>query len=76
MGYHKNKNNKRDSAPLHFYRKKNNPKKNTKKIKLDRKVECANHVCKCYRSALEKLVKTNSSYKGSGGLTAKMRKRW
>ena len=40
-----------------------------------RKVECANHVCKCYRGALEKLVKTNSSYKGSGGLTVKMRKR-
>ena len=37
-----------------------------------RKVECANHVCKCYRGALEKLVKTNSSYKGSGGLTVKM----
>ena len=40
-----------------------------------RKVECASHVCKCYRGALEKLVKTNSSYKGSGGLTVKMRKR-
>ena len=40
-----------------------------------RKVECANHVCKCYRGALEKLVKTNSSYKESGGLTVKMRKR-
>ena len=40
-----------------------------------RKVECVNHVCKCYRGALEKLVKTNSSYKGSGGLTVKMRKR-
>ena len=38
-------------------------------------MECANHVCKCYRGALEKLVKTNSSYKGSGGLTVKMRKR-
>ena len=39
-----------------------------------RKVECANHVCKCYRGALEKLVKTNSSYKGSGWLTVKIRK--
>ncbi len=40
-----------------------------------RKLECANHACKCYRGALEKLVQDNSSYKGSGGLTQKMRKR-
>ena len=40
-----------------------------------RKLECANHACKCYRGALEKLVQENSSYKGSGGLTMKMRKR-
>ena len=40
-----------------------------------RKVECANHACKCYRGALERLVQDNSSYKGSGGLTIKMRKR-
>lgn len=39
------------------------------------KLECANHICKCYRGALEKLVQENRSYKGSGGLTEKMRKR-
>ena len=39
------------------------------------KVECANHVCKCYRSSLEKLAANNPSYKGKGGLTEKMRKR-
>ena len=39
------------------------------------KLECANHACKCYRGALERLVQDNPSYKGSGGLTAKMRKR-
>lgn len=39
------------------------------------KLECANHACKCYRGALEKLVQENSSYKGSGGLTMKMRRR-
>ncbi len=40
-----------------------------------KKLECANHTCKCYRGALERLVQENSSYKGSGGLTQKMRKR-
>ncbi len=40
-----------------------------------RKMECANHVCKCYRSSLEKLVSENPRYKGSGGLTEKMRRR-
>ena len=40
-----------------------------------RKLECANHACKCYRGSLEKLVQQNSSYKGSGGLTEKMRKK-
>ena len=40
-----------------------------------KKVECANHACKCYRAALKKLVQENSSYKGKGGLTTKMRKR-
>ena len=40
-----------------------------------KKVECANHTCKCYRGALEQLVKEHPSYKGSGGLTVKMRKR-
>ena len=37
-----------------------------------KKLECANHACKCYRSGLEKLVKDNPSYKGKGGLTQKM----
>ena len=40
-----------------------------------KKLECANHACKCYRNALEKLVQENSSYKGKGGLTLQMRKR-
>ncbi len=40
-----------------------------------RKMECANHVCKCYRSSLEKLVSENPGYKGSGSLTERMRKR-
>ena len=39
-----------------------------------RKVECANHSLKCYRSALEKLVHDNPSYKGKGKLTEGMRK--
>ncbi len=39
------------------------------------KLECANHACKCYRGALEQLVNSNPSYKGSGGLTSKMRKK-
>ena len=40
------------------------------------KLECANHACKCYRSALERLVQDNpSSYKVSGGLPQRMRKR-
>ncbi len=39
------------------------------------KLECANHICKCYRGALEQLVKDKPSYKGIGGLTLKMRKR-
>lgn len=38
-----------------------------------KKVECANHACKCYRSGLEKLVQEKPSYKGRGGLTKKMR---
>jgi hypothetical protein len=40
-----------------------------------KKIECANHACKCYRGSLEKLVSANPSYKGKGGLTAVMRKR-
>ncbi len=39
------------------------------------KLECANHTCKCYRGALEQLVRDNPSYKGSGGLTLKIRKK-
>ena len=35
----------------------------------------ANHACKCYRGALEKLVQDNPLYKGSGGLTLKTRQR-
>ena len=37
-----------------------------------KKLECANHCCKCYRGALEKLVQDNPSYKGNGGLSIKM----
>ncbi len=40
-----------------------------------KKIECANHACKCYRGALEQLVQKNPSYKRNGGLTIKMRKR-
>ncbi len=40
-----------------------------------KKLECANHACKCYRGGLERLVQENPSYKGAGGLTQKMRQR-
>ena len=40
-----------------------------------RKLECANHACKCYMGALEKLVHDNPSYKGRGCLTEKMKKK-
>ncbi len=40
-----------------------------------KKLECANHACKCYRGALERLVQDNPSYKGKGGLSNLMRKR-
>ena len=40
-----------------------------------KKLECANHACKCYRAGLEKLAQENSAYKGKGGLTERMRKR-
>ena len=40
-----------------------------------KKLECANHACKCYRSSLEKLAQDTPAYKGKGGLTQKMRKR-
>ena len=41
-----------------------------KKVK---KLECANHATKCLRGSLEKLVNTNSSYKGKLGLTKQKR---
>ena len=40
-----------------------------------KKLECANHACKCYRAGLEKLVQANPTYKGKAGLTLKMRRR-
>ena len=40
-----------------------------------KKLECANHACKCYRGALEQLIQSNPSYKGNGGLTQKIRKK-
>ncbi len=40
-----------------------------------KKLECANHACKCYRGALERLIQDNPSYKGSGRLTLKIQKR-
>ena len=40
-----------------------------------KKGECANHVCKCLRGNLEKLVDGNPSYKGKGNLTKAVRVR-
>ena len=40
-----------------------------------KKIGCANHATKCYRSSLEKLVSEKTHYKGKGGLTGAMRKR-
>ena len=40
-----------------------------------KKIECANHACKCYRGALERIAQENPSYKGKGGLTQKMRRK-
>ncbi len=40
-----------------------------------KKLECANHACKCYRGALERFVQDNPSYKGTGGLTKNQRRR-
>ena len=40
-----------------------------------KKLECANHTCKCYRGKLEKLVQENPTYKGKGRLTHKMREK-
>lgn len=39
----------------------------------DQKEECANHVCKCFRSNLEKLVTDNPLYKRKHKLTKKVR---
>ena len=39
-----------------------------------KKLECANHAVKCYRTALENLVHDKLSYKGRGKLTETMRK--
>ena len=39
------------------------------------KLECANHVCKCLRSSLEKLVQDKPQYKGTGKLTKNQRTR-
>ena len=39
------------------------------------KQECANHAVKCYRSALENLVKDKPHYKGKHKLTEAQRKR-
>ena len=40
-----------------------------------KKLECANHACKCYRGTLEKLVQDNLLYKDSGRLIKKMRQK-
>ena len=36
-----------------------------------KKIECANHACKAYKSRLEVLAKDNPQYRGKGGLTKK-----
>ena len=40
-----------------------------------KKLECANHAVKCYRTALEHLINDKPSYKGKGKLTEAMRKK-
>jgi hypothetical protein len=40
-----------------------------------RKMECANHACKCLRSNLEKLVNDKPYYKGKNGLSKMIRVR-
>lgn len=37
-----------------------------------RKIECANHVCKAYRSRLEALAKDSPQFHGKGGLTKRV----
>ena len=39
-----------------------------------KKLQCADHAVKCYRSALEKLINDKPSYKGRAKLTVTMRK--
>ena len=39
-----------------------------------KKIGCASHVTKCYRSSLPKLVSERTHYKGKGGLIGAMRK--
>ena len=39
------------------------------------KIECANHVCKSYRSRLEKLAKDHPEFRGRGGLTQRIMQR-
>ena len=39
------------------------------------KMKCANQSCKCYRSALEKLVQEKPQYQRNGGLPEKMCRR-
>ena len=39
-----------------------------------KKIECANHACKCYRFSLETLSKDHAEYQGEEVLTQKMRK--
>ena len=39
-----------------------------------KKLECANHAVKCYRTALENLINDKPLYKGRGKLTQNMRK--
>ena len=40
-----------------------------------KKIECANHAVKCYRTVLEHLINDKPSYKGRGKLTEAMRKK-
>jgi hypothetical protein len=37
-----------------------------------KKIECANHACKGYRSRLEKLAKDHPEFRGKGGLTKRV----
>ena len=39
-----------------------------------KRMECANHTCKVYRSQLEALAEDNPQYHGKGGLTKRLSK--